>query len=114
MSGPLQFLRTRPDEPRVEIPPGALIMVPREANTPRLVREFVGFDAIAAENPDHEVFVLLWKWKDDDGFALVMKQRKDLVHIQGLRPDLVDFETRVTVMWRAGEMPIPERREGSA
>lgn len=84
------------------VPPEAIVLLPPEADTRRKVLEHVGFEALQAEHPALELFVIAWKHLPENPFAVVFGLPKDVVHIQGRGlPLYVDPRTRFVVVREA-------------
>jgi hypothetical protein len=94
------------------VPPGAIVMLPPEINTIGLLRECMLLEQREAENPDHEVFIVVSRRVPDTPCAIVMRIRKDVAHIQGRWPLEVDRETRVAVIYPPNQVPIGDGRVG--
>lgn len=85
--------------------PQDVVLLPHEAATLGQVREAIGLDRLAAENPDHEVFALAWKFPGNP-VAVAFRVRKDVVHIQGVGlPIWVDPDSRLAVITPVAQLP---------
>jgi hypothetical protein len=93
--------------------PGSVVLLPPEVATIGAVREHMRLAELQREHPEHELFVLAFKKIPDNPFAVVVRIRKDVLHIQdrdSFARFALDFETRVTVIHAAGKLPIDEGR----
>ncbi len=95
------------------VPPEAVHIIPPDVTTKGALRDLVGFDDLVLENPDHELFIVVYKLVPDAPFAVVMRIRKDVVHIQGRGLPLeVDLDSRIVVVYPPGRVPLGDGRVG--
>jgi hypothetical protein len=92
------------------VPSDAIVMLPPDINTIGLLRECMLLEERQAENPDHEIFIVVSKKEPEAPFAFLMRIRKDVAHIQDRWPIEVDRETRVVVLYAPNQVPIGDGR----
>jgi hypothetical protein len=90
--------------------PDSVVLIPPEVNTVGLVRECTRLDELQREHPDHELFVIAFKTLPGNPFAIVMRIRKDVMHIQERWPLEVDPETRVVIVYAKNQVPVGDGR----
>ncbi len=96
----------------LEVPLDAVVPLPPEVATIRQLRNFMGIEAMQRDHPEHELFIVAFRTLPDNPFAILMRIRKDVVHIQDRWPLPVDRETRVVVVYPPGQVPLGEGRVG--
>lgn len=94
-------------------PPNAVVLIPPDITTIGMLRDLVRFEQLQAEHLDYELFIVVFKnceRKAPGGpFAIVMRIRKDVAHIQDRWPALVSYSTRVVTLEEPGPPGYPIR-----
>lgn len=85
------------------IRPSDVHMLPTNVRSAASVRNYVGFDELAAKHPGHELFIIWNTQVPGSPFAVVMRIPKAKVSTVGW-PLIIDQESRILEM----RAPVPD------
>lgn len=88
-----------------------MIPLPPGVSTRKALFEHIGFDELAAQHPDHELFVVVWKTLPGNPFAVVFRALKSVIAERGWPLEICPKKRWAVVVPDAiAEMPPRETR----